>query len=192
MRLWLLKRFFASCLAFGALSFAGCGGSSSETPEPARPESWQFKARHRRQLAAASEAEPRRELSRAESLDVAHAPRSTWGTSGNQPTLATRPPPTLALPDPYAAEEDSNRTSASPAGKASRSAAPNGKASRGSVAKHEATHGATPAGKASRSVAPAGKASSQGTAPNGKATQPLAPAKKVVQPKRDEAVPEKP
>jgi hypothetical protein len=66
------------CLA-GTFLLAGCGGSSSETPEPVRPDTWQLKLRHKRQLGAAKDAEPRHSgMGDFDAEDSAPA-LSTWG-----------------------------------------------------------------------------------------------------------------
>lgn len=78
MRLWTQRCRTVWFLAALAGPLAGCGGSSSETPEPARPESWQLKLRHQRQIASADLAQPTNARD-DESYDVAPV-RSTWGS----------------------------------------------------------------------------------------------------------------
>lgn len=82
-------------MASSLMLFVGCGGTSSETPEPARPDSWQLKLRHQHQLAAAGETEPSRQLNRADNFEPAPTPRSTWGAEGAKVKKA----PVARLPD---------------------------------------------------------------------------------------------
>lgn len=83
MRLWTSHRCLVGFYLAGTLLLEACGGSSSETPEPVRPDTWQLKLRHKRQLTATKGAEPDRTLTEdSESERRAGPALSTWGSNG--------------------------------------------------------------------------------------------------------------
>lgn len=85
MRLWTSRRCLAGICLAGTLLLEGCGGSSSETPEPVRPDTWQLKLRHKRQLTANKDTESSRtnaEDTESESSDLPAL--STWGSNGKR------------------------------------------------------------------------------------------------------------
>jgi hypothetical protein len=82
---------------FGSfLSLLGCGGSSSESPEPVRPDSWQLELRGSR-MAPHPEASNARSRPRDAVPPPAGKAPSTWGT-GKTPPVATAGS-TVALPE---------------------------------------------------------------------------------------------
>ncbi len=106
MTLWTQRSWLVWFVAVGATLVVGCGGSSSETPEPAQPESWQLKLRHQRQLSLSKEEEANRELNRRETFDDAAPTRSTWGAAGKKPRSSIKPSTTLVLPEPLPATDE--------------------------------------------------------------------------------------
>jgi hypothetical protein len=100
MTLWTQRSWLVWFVAVGATHIAGCGGSSSETPEPAQPESWQLKLRHQRQLSLSKAEGPNLELNSRESVDDTAPPPSTWGVEGKKQRVVTKPTTTLVLPEP--------------------------------------------------------------------------------------------
>lgn len=113
MRLWMQRNCLAWFIALGASILPGCGGSSSETPEPVRPDSWQLKLRHQRQLSVAAEAaiEPARLLTGDKDLGRATPARDTWGAQREPPLTATAlPNPAMDARDQPAPVEDTSTT----------------------------------------------------------------------------------
>ncbi len=65
---------------FGLLSFAtACGGSASETPDPVRPDAWQFEARHHQLLAEGAAAGAPATEAAVEAAPRALPAQPTWG-----------------------------------------------------------------------------------------------------------------
>lgn len=85
MRLWTSRRCLVGICLAGTLLLEGCGGSSSETPEPVRPDTWQLKLRHKRQLTIAKDAESNRTISGDAGSERGDLPAlSTWGSNGKR------------------------------------------------------------------------------------------------------------
>ncbi|HMA95666.1 MAG TPA: hypothetical protein VKP30_23415 [Polyangiaceae bacterium] len=83
MRVWPQRRLIALLVVGSFQLVVACGGSASETPEPIRPDSWQFKLRHQRLLSTANQTDASRATDRDESFERSAPARSTWGATSS-------------------------------------------------------------------------------------------------------------
>lgn len=94
MRVWTQRRLIP-LVVVGSMHLVGCGGSASETPEPIRPDAWQFKLRHQRLLSTANQTDTNRATDRDEGFERTAPARSTWGATSAEDTK-----PELLAPGP--------------------------------------------------------------------------------------------